>query len=482
MGFSNQDGSVQEGIERYFHQDMSGVPGKREVMRDGKRRHIGLNSTVLKKPVMGANVQLTIDENIQLFVENALRRAYQETAAKNITAIVMNPRTGAIQAIANMPDFNPNRYGKYSSFDRKNRAIVDVYEPASAFKIITVAAAIDAGAIQMDDTFYCENGGIRVYDKYIRDHERFKTLSVAEILWHSSNVGSIKIAQAMPEETFYRYIQAFGFGSKTGIKLPAEAAGILRPFSEWSKVSHAFLAIGHEISATPLQVLRAASAVANGGWLVKPYIVERIVSHDGSVRDLRPRQAPVRVLKASTAAVMVGALKGVVDQGTAKQAQIPEIAVFGKTGTAQRLQGGSYSRKKFNASFVGFFPAENPQYGIIVVAHDPQGKVHGGEVAAPIFSDIGKHIVLYDQARFPSNELDIPAGAPNWPTPTTDTEPHLGIMPEFLGLGLRQMVRRAQYFDIELHIEGHGVAVRQEPMAGAPIPDTRLCNVYLKED
>lgn len=481
IGFINGDETVKEGIERHYDEDIGGKPGKREVLRDGRRRRNGLGGTILKEPVIGANVQLTLDVNIQFFVESSLRRHMKITRAKNISAIVVEPRSGAILAMANMPDFNPNLFSKYSSFDRKNRAVVDVYEPASAFKIVTIAAALDSGAIRLDDMLFCENGGIRVYNTFIKDHQSFGNLSIEQVLWHSSNVGAIKVAQKMNAKTFAHYIREFGFGEKTGIDLPAESPGIFSRLASWTRVSHAFLAIGHEISVTPLQMLMAASVIANRGQLVRPYLAERIVYADGSVHELAPRDAPRRVIREETAAQMVAALRGVVARGTARAAQLPGVEVFGKTGTAQRLWKGSYSKDKFNASFVGFFPLENPRYGMIVVVHDPKGKVHGGDVAAPIFCEIGRQILLYERAKLPRKRIVVSSSAPHWPSRPLPPVAGGGIMPDLNGLGLRNLIFQCQSMGLKVSFSGRGKVVDQVPPPGAPIPANRACKVMLKE-
>ncbi|MCB1050139.1 MAG: transpeptidase family protein [Acidobacteria bacterium] len=483
VGFVSPHSGMAEGAEQAFEQYVAGTPGSIQTLRDGRRQRIWLGPQVIKEPVMGSNVELTLDENIQFFSETAVRRAYGITKATNITAIVMDPQNGAILAMANAPDFNPNFFGRFDPFKRKNRAVVDVYEPASAFKIVTVASAIELGTIRWGQKFFCEEGGTTVYGKYIKDNKSFGTLTVEEILWHSSNVGSIKIAQTMSPRQFHDSIEKFGFGERTGIELPAEAKGIFRPLDQWTLVSPAYLSIGHELSSTPLQMLRAASVVANGGFLVKPHIGKRVLLADGGEIDLRPQEPPVRVISEKTAQGMVEALKGVVSRGTAKHAQIPGVEVFGKTGTAQRLVGSSYSHQKFNASFVGFFPAEAPRYGIIVVVHDPKmGKVHGGEVAAPIFSEIGRQIVLYEDELpgYQRRRLQVsPDSRPNWPSAPLSVQVPPGTMPDLKGLGLRNALNRCSVQGIGLDIEGSGIVIAQEPEAGSPIPAGGRCKVRL---
>ena len=482
LGFINRDGSAREGLERFYHDVLKGKSGRREVMRDGRRKRNGLNATILTEPEMGANIKLTLDIHIQFFVENALRRGMARFQAENITAIVINPKSGAIYAMANVPDFNPNQFSKFNGFHRKNRAVVDVYEPASAFKIVTVATALDLGLLDMHHVYDCEHGGIQVYDTFIRDHKPFDKLSVSQILWFSSNVGAIKIAHGIPSEDFHRYIEAFGFGRKTGVDLPAEAGGIVHPVADWTKVSSSFLAIGHEIAATPLQMLLAAGVVANDGMLIRPYICDSMELADGSMMDLRPTSPPLRVIRSETAETMRQALLGVVAQGTAKKAQLDGVKVFGKTGTAQRTKGGGYSKKQFNASFVGFFPAEAPTYGIIVVVHKPVGRLqHGGDVAAPIFAEIAEQIVAYDQARHPSQVVEVEDRMPNWPSRQINAESRGSQMPDLTGLRLRNLLYQCRQLGIKPQLEGAGEVVRQWPAAGEPIPQDRTCRVALSE-
>ncbi len=384
-----------------------------------------------------------------------------------------------------MPDFNPNSYNRYSPLERKNRSVVDSYEPASVFKIITVASALDYGSTELDRRYYCEEGGIQVHDKFIRDHKKFGTLSVREILWYSSNVGAIKVAQTIPNSVFYKYIESFGFGERTGIDLPAEARGILHPVSQWSKCSSAFLSIGHEISVTPLQMLVAASVVANSGLLVKPYLGHSVVGADGRVRSLRPDYVPQRIIAADVAQAVSHALEGVVLTGTGKAAQVPGIRVFGKTGTAQRIQGSSYSKEKFNASFVGFFPVDSPRYGIIVVVHDPkQGGVHGGEVAAPIFSEIARQIALYESELPGLNRRRLPVMAdhrPAWSSRSMVETFADGTTPDFFGLGLRSAILKGARGGVRLEIRGAGIVTDQNPKPGTPLGSGDVCQIILGE-
>lgn len=482
VGFVSPQSGAMEGAESAFGSYLEGRPGSIQTLRDGKRRRIWLGPEWIQVPANGSDVELTIDQNIQFFTETALRRALSSTKAANITAIVMDPRDGAILAMASVPDFNPNFFGAFSAFQRRNRAIVDAYEPASAFKIVTVAAAVELGTVHWGQSFYCEEGGTTVHGKFIRDNKRFGMLTVEEILWHSSNVGAIKIAHTLSAQQFYDFIDRFGFGRKTGIDLPAEARGLFHPLERWSRVSPSYLSIGHEISATSLQMLRAATVVANGGFLVQPHIGRRVHLPAGGVVDIAPAAKPERVLSENTCQEMRRALSGVVLHGTGKGAQIPGLEVFGKTGTAQRLEGGGYSREHFNASFVGFFPAQQPRYGMIVVVHDPKaGKVHGGEVAAPIFSEIGRQIALYDEGMPGQQMVRLAIEAhqrPAWPTGALSSAAPETV-PDLLGLGWRGALGRCTRQGLVLEAAGKGRVVEQQPAAGTPLPADRVCRVRM---
>ncbi len=482
VGFINGDETTREGLERSYSEAMAGSAGSMEVLRDGRGRKNGITEKVIKEPVDGGNLRLTMDLNIQLFLEDAMRRSMEATEAESISGIVMDPRNGAILAMANLPDYNPNAYSQASGELRRNRAVVDIYEPGSAFKIVTVAAALDLGTTRIDQNFFSGPQPIHAFDKRIRNHPPFGILSVPEILWHSSNAGVVQIALTMTPAQFGEYIERFGFGKRTGVDLPAESPGLYRPQSKWDRTSPYFLSMGHEIGTTPLQMLTAVSAVANGGLLVKPHIAHELEHADGKVVDLRPRAKLKRVLKEETARELAYALRGVVESGTAKSAAIEGVAVFGKTGTAQRIQSGTYARNKYNSSFVGFFPAEAPRYGMIVVVHDPKGsKLHGGDVAAPIFSEVGNRIMDYERVNKPRHKLEIVARTPNWkeqePLQLSDTS----TMPDFTGFGLRNLLQRARKLGLRLKIEGTGNVTEQHPLPGSPIPENRNCTIKLSE-
>jgi cell division protein FtsI (penicillin-binding protein 3) len=309
----------------------------------------------------------------------------------------MDPRTGEILALANVPTFDPNTYRRASGEARRNRAVTDAFEPGSVFKVILAAGALEEGVIHPGDRFHGENGAIEVSGFTIRDHEKHGWLSVQQILAQSSNVGAIKIGQKLGKSLYYHYISGFGFGTPTGLDLPGETPGIMRRPKGWSALSLPVLSMGQEISVTPIQVATAFAAVANGGHLLRPHVVRGLRSQDGS---LHRRVEPVairRVISAETSRRLLTMLQAAVEEGTGKEAALEEYAVAGKTGTAQKLEPatGRYSAQRVVASFVGAVPAEQPRLVILVVIDDPETSRWGGSIAAPVFRAIARNALKY---------------------------------------------------------------------------------------
>lgn len=389
LGFVGTDDRGLEGLELQYDAYLA---GKRQwIMRqqDAKRRTIFREKA---DEAQGADLHLTIDEVIQYITERELEAAVTQSGALSGSAIVMDPFSGEILALANYPTFDPNLYTETSAFARRNRAVADYYEPGSAFKAIVGAGALEEGLVRPDDRINAEGGAIEVGGVTIRDHERFQTLTFAEVLAHSSNVGAIKVGQRLGKSHYYDYISGFGFGNLTKIDLPGETPGLIRRPKEWSALSLASLSIGQEISVSPLQMLTAMSAIANGGNLVRPYVAKSIVAADGKVI-LENAPIPVRrVISEATARTLATILKGVVTDGTGKAAAVEGFEVAGKTGTSQKVDRttGRYSRSKVVASFVGFVPVEQPQLAIIVVIDEPTTLRWGGSIAAPTFREIAR--------------------------------------------------------------------------------------------
>lgn len=389
LGFVGMDDQGLEGLELQYDIYLAGK--RKWIMRqqDAKRRPIFREEA---SEAQGSDLHLTIDEVIQYISERELEAAVRQSGALSGSAIVMDPFSGEILALANYPTFDPNVYAEASAFARRNRAVADYYEPGSAFKAIVGAGALEERLVRPEDRFNGEGGAIEVGGVTIRDHERFETLTFAEVMAHSSNVGAIKVGQRLGKSHYYDYISGFGFGNLTKIDLPGETPGLIRRPKEWSALSLASLSIGQEISVSPLQMLTAMSAIANGGNLVRPYVAKSIVAADGQVvLENAPMQVR-RVISEDTARTLATILKGVVTDGTGKAAAVEGFEVAGKTGTSQKVDRatGRYSRHKVVASFVGFVPVEQPRLAIIVVIDEPSTLRWGGSIAAPTFRDIAR--------------------------------------------------------------------------------------------
>ena len=385
----------RDGIELAMEKQLSGVAGWRVTETDKERREMVAlrDEDVLARD--GLNVVLTIDSAVQHFVETALADALQQHTPKSITGIVMRPRTGEILAMATLPNYDPNQPGTISP-ETRNRVITDVMEPGSTFKIVVVSGALNSGVVKLTDEFDCEHGHFAFAGRVLHDHESLGMETTKSIITKSSNIGAAKIGIKLGPETLYKYAWDFGFGQRTGIPLPGEARGVLHPVKEWSKVSIAQIPMGHGISVTRLQMLYAMGAIANGGWLMQPMIVSRLQEHDGSVVERYAPQRVRQVMTEATSKQMVEALKTVATkEGTAAEAALKNYVVAGKTGTAQKAENGGYARDKFFSSFIGFFPADNPEICISVVMDEAKGGYYGGKVCGPVFRDIAERCASY---------------------------------------------------------------------------------------
>ena len=396
LGYVGMDDEGLAGLERSYDAGLRGKPGRMLISLDARRKWLG---RVERQPEPGANLVLTIDEKIQYIVERELEAAIQQTRSLAGTVIVQDPRTGEILALANRPTFNPNTLGKFGAAALQDRAVSDVYEPGSTFKIVTLAAALEEKLTRPEEVVDCQMGAIEIAGHRIHDHKPFGELTVAQILANSSDVGAIKIALRLGEERFDHYIRAFGFGRQTGIELPGETRGITKPASRWSKTSIAAISMGQEIGVSPLQLVSMISTIANDGVYNSP----RVVAGEAAGLQSGPKMAAFhpadgrRVISSLTAAEMKKMLEGVVLFGTGKRALLEGYSVAGKTGTAQKVDPatGNYSRSQYIASFAGFAPVNNPAITVAVILDSPAGPHEGGQVAAPVFGRITQQILAY---------------------------------------------------------------------------------------
>ncbi len=405
VGFVDVDEHGLGGMEYEYDNVIRGKGEKIAVMADGRQQKFDGEEAQQER---GASVVLTLDEKIQYIAERELTAAIQKVHAPAGSVIVQDPNTGAILALANWPKYDPNTATSAAAEARMDRAVSAIYEPGSTFKLVTLAAAFDQNLIRPEDAFNCENGSIMLAGHRIHDHKPYGDLTVAEILANSSDVGAIKIALKLGPPKFNEYIHRFGFGSPTGVDLPGESRGLVQRLEHWGSFSIGSISMGQEIGVTPLQMVNAVSAVANGGLLYKPHVVEAMRRGEQTL-PLEGPSAPAeprRVIRPETAATMRRLMEGVILNGTGKAARLDGWTAGGKTGTAQKIDPatGRYSRTKVIASFTGFAPINNPAVTILVSIDSPEGWPHdGASVSAPVFKRIAEEVLAY---------LDVPRDVP----------------------------------------------------------------------
>lgn len=516
LGFVGLDEDGLGGLEYQLDREIRGPAGRLLISTDGRGRWF---HRVQDAPGEGASVVLTLDETIQFIAERELAVAIARTRARAGTIIVADPRTGEILALANWPTFNPNAPTRGPRSHHVNRAVTLAFEPGSTFKIVTVAAALDAQVTRPAEVVDCQNGGIVLAGHFIRDHKPFGLLSVREVIYHSSDVGAIKLALRLGNQRMYEHMRLWGFGEPTRVGLPAESPGLLRPPGRWSQISIGALAMGQEVAVTPLQLVAAFSAIATGGEWVAPRIVQEVVPFGGqpglAPRPPSPRR---RVMSRQTAETLRAMLRGVILQGTGVLAQPDGYTAAGKTGTAEKIdETGTYSTTEFIASFGGFAPAASPALTVLVVLDSPVGLYHGGEVAAPIFRRVVEQALAYlnippDLPVVPRAPVRIERAAIRdfspaqressfWTTAAEDTHPssvagaraaqvaevpageaggrrnrvvviagESVTVPYLLGKSVREVVEECARVGLDVVLVGSGVAAAQFPPAGTRLP------------
>lgn len=386
----------RNGIELSMEKKLSGVAGWRRTEMDGRRRELVAYRAQDVEARDGMNVVLTIDAGLQYIVETELAEAAAKHTPISISAIMIRPRTGEILAMATLPNFDPNRPGAFPMDSLRNRVITDVAEPGSTFKIVVVSGALNDNLVKLSDQYNCENGRFLFAGRVLHDHENYNVLSVEGIITKSSNIGSAKIGIKLGPERLYEHIRNFGFGKTTGLPLLGEVSGTVHPVKDWYKVSLAQIPMGHGLDATPLQMVMAMSAIANDGRLMRPMLIDRLEDEQGRVVAKYQPQMMREVVSPMAARQMIAALKTVVNTGgTAEKAKLDYYTVAGKTGTAQKAGPGGYVRGKFFSSFIGFFPADNPELCISIVIDEPKNGYYGGQTTAPFFKNIAERSANY---------------------------------------------------------------------------------------
>ena len=510
VGFTNVDDEGLAGIEQIYNNQLSGKNGWTIKQRSGSGNINVKNNFPIQEPIDGANIQLTINIEYQSVLQEELLKQLNKTAAVSTTGIIINPQTGAILAMASVPDFNPNRPNKSPTENQKIRACTDQFEPGSTFKIVAATAAIDKNLVRIEDEFDCENGTYQYNSVTINDHKPHNVLTFGEIIAQSSNIGIIKVASHIGEKSLYKYAQKYGFGTSTNIGLSAETSGTLRKLRDWSKISLAEISMGHEVGITALQLAMAYSAVSNGGILLKPYIINNIKNIDGvSIYS----EEPTVIRKIANENVMnqlSQLLIRAVETGTGIEANIPGWQVAGKTGTAQKFIDGVYSHTKFVSNFVGYLPASNPQLLCVITLDEPKLGYHwGGTGAAPVFKRVMERIInLDDSIKIPKNIINgstmhMPILVDKKSNKTFKNEPILlssfanelksistsikqqenktGIVvPNVRGMSLKKAINTLHIYGLESKFAGSGTVVWQSPKPGTVSTIGTICSIGLE--
>jgi cell division protein FtsI (penicillin-binding protein 3) len=492
IGFAGTDNQGLEGLEKRYEEYLRGPQYSIIQMRDAMGRSFSISRPIPSGRGM-RNLILTIDRDIQYKVQQALKSAVKKARAKGGHCLVVDPGTGEILAMAVVPEFNPNIFSKYKPYQWRNRAITDCFEPGSTIKAFLLAASLEERIVTPDTQFDCEHGKYAVGAHVIHDCHEYGVLSVADIVRLSSNIGAIKIGKKLGYATFCEYLRKFGFGSKTRIDLLGEREGFVRSIEKTRELDRTTLFFGHGMSTTSLQLAMAMAAIANGGKLMRPYVVKAVIDESG------------RKVKETSPEVVRRVLEGVVSrEGTGTRASIEGFRVAGKTGTSQKVDPKTkrYSKTKYEAIFVGFVPVNKPKLVILVMIDEPKGVSYGGVVAAPVFKEVGQWSLSHLRVNPETNPPSIAFASQSYPSAgdggrtqtrmnglvhqiaielreeSVSGEP--GVLPDFSGLGIREVLKRTRSLGLEVLFEGSGLAVKQHPKPGASLQRIKTVKVSFR--
>ena len=491
IGYAGVENIGLAGIESAYDRQIRGRAGRILIQNDARRHTVF--SRVERPATAGADIELTIDEYLQYIAERELRAGVEENRAAGGTAIIMDPRSGEILALANYPTFNPNAFSRYSPDRTRNRAIQDIYEPGSTFKVVTASAAFEEQVVDPESPIDASGGQIAFGSRVIHDTHDYGVLSFTDVIVKSSNVGAVRVGLRLGAERLGRYVRRFGFGQTLSPELGGESPGIVWNPADLNDSAIASMAMGYQIGVTPLQMATAVSSIANGGELLEPHVVRAVIKNGRRVET--PRKVLRRTVSPRTAAALTTIMEAVVERGTARAARLDSYQVAGKTGTAAKLVTGRYSRSDYNASFVGFVPSRRPAMTVLVVIDSPHTKgYYGGVVAAPVFKRIAeaalRHLgvpptvnplppVLVARHTDENGPRAARAAAVLGPSAHIARD---GLMPDLRGLGGREALRIAAQLGLVTQLHGTGVVVEQLPAAGAPVERGTACRIVLRRE
>lgn len=501
LGYVNKQMEGVEGIEKTFDQKLTGSDGVYLFERDVLGRIISVDEKQSRTPVSGNNVVLTINRTYQNILQQELSSGVEKYGAESAVGIIMNPNSGEILSLANYPDYDPANYEIFSAESRRNRAIIDTYEPGSTIKSIVLASLFDQKLVTENELINTENGRYSIRNAKITDTHPHQYLTVREVLEQSSNIGMAKLSSRIDDDVLYKYLRDFGFNNPGSIELPGEANGFLKKPSSFNFLTKPFISFGYEISVTPLQMITAFSALINGGIIYKPYIVKEVKDYKGNIIE---ETKPVRirnVINQTTSDIIRNMMVGVVEKGTGTAAQLNNVLVGGKTGTSQKLENGGYSKSKHNSSFIGFFPADNPQLVCLIVYHAPKVGKYGGLVAAPVFKRVTEKIIAADLSIAPDRKQikrdrklidQLIADLKTSNTKTTKSYLNIeekknsteqkrifnndkSVMPDLIKLSMRDAIAHLNNLGIQYKIIGTGNVIEQSIEAGTEISPGLTC-------
>jgi cell division protein FtsI (penicillin-binding protein 3) len=494
LGYAGVESIGLAGIESAYDNQIRGRPGRILIQTDARRHTVF--SRVERPPTAGADIELTIDEYLQHIAERELRIGVEENRAAGGTVIIMEPRTGEILALANYPTFNPNIFPRYRAEQTRNRAVQEIYEPGSTFKIVTASAALEEGVLHPDDPIDVAGGQIRFGARVISDVHAYGVLSFTDVIVKSSNVGAIRIGLRLGPERLGRYVRRFGFGQTLSPDLRGESAGIVWNPASLNDSALASVSMGYQIGVTPLQMAVAMSSIANGGELLEPHVVRAVVKNGRRVET--PRRVLRRTVSPRTVATLTTMLEEVVERGTSRSASMASYQVAGKTGTSAKLVNGRYSKSEYHASFVGFVPSRRPALTILVVIDTPRAKgYYGGVVASPIFKRVAeaalRHLgvpptvnplppVLMARETEAASPLPHPARAAAVLAANSVQVAREGLMPDLRGLSAREALRISSQLGLSARMRGDGVVVDQSPAPGTAVERGATCDLVLRRE
>ena len=495
LGYTDTEDRGISGIEKDYDKFLSGMPGQAIKGKGWQGKYQFRSGLPHIPPVDGNNVILTIDLNYQSILQEELKKRKKETNSISTMGVIMNPQTGAILAMASVPDFDNNYFYNYKIDNHHCRAITDQFEPGSTFKIVTAVAALSENKISLTEEFNCENGKFEYFNQIVKDHEPYGQLTLPQIIKHSSNIGIIKIAERLGSKNIHKYAKLFGFGSVTNIGIKGESSGSLKSYKNWSRISVGQISMGHEVAVSTLQLATAFAAIANGGFLVKPYIVEQIVSPDNKIEKKSKKRFKRKIANQKIMDEVKKMLRQVVSDGTGVEANIAGWEIAGKTGTAQKYINGKYSDSEFISNFVGFFPFNEPQILAAIILDEPDAPMHwGGQGAAIAFKRIINRVInMDDKIRPPGKKQDVISDNHyrkqlNIEKLTNQLPLHLSTkansktikVPNLKGKSLKKAIDIINGIGLKIKIEGSGKVVSQKPSAGTILRPKDVCLVKLK--